>query len=137
MIIRPTRLPPEASPITVHDLSATVNEDATTVTAAAHVDPDGPYLRGHFPGDTVFPGVFLLELLDRAVSAVEPPGTRLVEVESARFTAPARGGDVVRLSVRVPHGLPEVPAVVDATFTGLDGIRLARVRARFSGEGPS
>jgi 3-hydroxyacyl-[acyl-carrier-protein] dehydratase len=108
-----------------------LHTDGVTVTARVTVDPADPYLCGHFPGNPVYPGVFLLDLLERAVVAVTPPGTRLLAVSSARFTTPAREGADVELSVRVP----EAGQTVTATFTG-DGTRFATIKAVFGPESP-
>lgn len=122
--------PPAASPVVLRRLAAVSDDDGTTVTAQVCVDPADRYLRGHFPGNPVYPGVFLLDLLERAVLTVLPENSRLLGVESARFTTPARDGDTVELSVRVPPGEPGRPRTVRAVFTG-HGERFATVRAVF------
>lgn len=132
----PSALPhPAASPIVLRRLDTVPGADGTTVTARVRVNPEDRYLRGHFPGNPVYPGVFLLDLLERAVLSVLPANSRLLGVESARFTTPARDGDTVELSVRVPHGEPGCARTVRAVFTG-NGQRFATIRAVF-GEEPS
>lgn len=123
-----------ASPVVLRELHVATDDDGATVTARVLVDPADPYLCGHFPGNPVYPGVFLLDLMERAVAAATPPGTRLLTVESARFTAPARERADVELSVRVPHA--ERNRTAAATFTG-DGTRFANIRAVFGSEHPA
>lgn len=126
--------PRAASPVVPLELRADTGAEAVIVTARVRVDPADPYLCGHFPGNPIYPGVFLLDLLERAVTGVMPPGTRLLEVVSARFTAPARDGAEVVLSARVPSGARE--RRVEAVFTG-DGTTFATIRAVFGPGQPS
>ena len=70
---------------------------------------DEPFLRGHFPGDPIFPGVLLLEaaaqlagLVAQSDPAIPPwPVLKLTAVRSAKITGAARPGDVIRLEATV------------------------------------
>jgi 3-hydroxyacyl-[acyl-carrier-protein] dehydratase len=64
-----------------------------------------PYLQGHFPGDPVVPGVLMLEMLAQAAAFLDEGDLGevpvfLAQVVDARFKAPARPGDRLRLEVR-------------------------------------
>jgi 3-hydroxymyristoyl/3-hydroxydecanoyl-(acyl carrier protein) dehydratase len=102
------------------------------VTARMRVDPDEANLRGHFPGFPVLPGVFVVEALGQALafSAGGGPPPRLRLVELMRFLAPLAGGDVLTLEAEVADD-PGAGWRVAAEATRRDGVRAARIRARF------
>jgi 3-hydroxyacyl-[acyl-carrier-protein] dehydratase len=87
----------------------------TVVTARMRVDPDQEYLRGHFPGMPIYPGVFVIETLTQALArAFAPAGTEVELLRSVRFVAPLLGGDELTLEAVVrpePDGLASVAAV--------------------------
>lgn len=87
----------------------------TVVTARMRVDPDQEYLRGHFPGMPIYPGVFVLETLAQALVRAFAPATAELELlRSVRFVAPLLGGDELILEAVVrpePDGLASVAAV--------------------------
>jgi 3-hydroxyacyl-[acyl-carrier-protein] dehydratase len=70
---------------------------------------DEPFLRGHFPGDPVFPGVLLVEAAAQLAGVVAqsdpviPPlaGLKLAALRGVKITGAARPGDVVQLEARV------------------------------------
>lgn len=68
------------------------------------VPAEHPALPGHFPGDGLIPGVVLLDWAWDACCAVLPPGTRLAGVETAKFLAPVRPGEVLRIAVSLVAG---------------------------------
>ncbi len=95
---------------------------------------DDPYLRGHFPGLAVFPGVFVVEALCRAMAGVggdRPP--ELAELRSVRFLAPLLDGDTLTLEVRADEspGGWDVRAVAHRA----DGTTTAKLRAFFVAAG--
>ena len=105
-----------AAPLTATDtLTARRDGPGVAIEARKRVDPDELYLRGHFPGFVIYPGVFLIESLDQAVRqgfaqlGFAPP--RLVSVDSARFLAPLLAGDEFTLQVSVgpPGGAQPEP----------------------------
>jgi 3-hydroxymyristoyl/3-hydroxydecanoyl-(acyl carrier protein) dehydratase len=102
------------------------------VTARLRVDPDGPAVRGHFPGYPVLPGVFLLEALCQAMalSAGTGPVPRLRAIEQVRFTAPLLGGDTLTLEAEVTDE-PDGGWRVTAEARRGDGARAAWIRGRF------
>lgn len=101
------------------------------VRAVQAVDPDEPYMRGHFPGFAIYPGVFLIETVAQATAVALDRGSgtplRVTGVRSMRFLAPLLAGDRVLVEARVRHDRDEPGAVeVDARCErGGDRTRIA------------
>jgi len=74
-----------------------------------HVRGDEPFLRGHFPGDPMLPGVILVEAAAQLAGVVAqsdpavPPlsGLKLTALRNARILDTARPGDTVRIEARI------------------------------------
>ena len=70
---------------------------------------DEPFLRGHFPGQPIFPGVLLLEAtaqLAGTVAQSDPqvapmPGLKLTAARNVKILGTAQPGEVIRLEARV------------------------------------
>jgi 3-hydroxyacyl-[acyl-carrier-protein] dehydratase len=70
---------------------------------------DEPFLRGHFPGEPLFPGVLLVEAaaqLAGVVAQSDPalpplPGLKLTALRQVKILGSARPGDVLELEARV------------------------------------
>src|SRR6185295_3450481 len=70
---------------------------------------DEPFLRGHFPGEPIFPGVLLIAgaaQLAGAVAQSDPkfipmPGLKLTAVRGVKIVGTACPGEVIRLEARV------------------------------------
>jgi 3-hydroxyacyl-[acyl-carrier-protein] dehydratase len=70
---------------------------------------DEPFLRGHFPGDPIFPGVLLIEaaaqlagVVAQSDPAIAPlAGLKLTALRGVKILGAARPGDVVQLEARV------------------------------------
>jgi len=70
---------------------------------------DEPFLRGHFPGEPLMPGVLLLEAaaqLTGTVAQSDPqipplPGLKLTALRAAKIFGTARPGDVIQLDARI------------------------------------
>jgi 3-hydroxyacyl-[acyl-carrier-protein] dehydratase len=73
------------------------------------VPQDAPYLRGHFPGNPLFPGVLLVEAaaqLAGVVAQSDPehppiPGLKLAAIRAARISGSARPGESLRLEADI------------------------------------
>jgi 3-hydroxyacyl-[acyl-carrier-protein] dehydratase len=70
---------------------------------------DEPFLRGHFPGNPILPGVLLIEaaaqlagVVAQSDPAIAPlAGLKLTALRGVKIPGAARPGDVVRLEARV------------------------------------
>lgn len=77
---------------------------------------DEPFLRGHFPGDPLLPGVLLVEAaaqLAGVVAQSDPgvaplEGLRLTAIRGAKFSGPVRPGDTVRLRAELVSRLGDL-----------------------------
>jgi hypothetical protein len=68
------------------------------------VQPDDPVARGHFPGDAIVPGALILdEVVRQAQRRVDPPCAGW-DVLSAKFLAPLRPGEAVRVELEPATG---------------------------------
>jgi 3-hydroxyacyl-[acyl-carrier-protein] dehydratase len=96
------------APLTAVD---TVNtESESEVSATKTIRADDPYLAGHYPHFTIYPGIFIMESVGQAVRAHVARhrgaayGTELVEVSRVRFTAPLVPGNTLELNARMTPG---------------------------------
>ena len=77
--------------------------------AVYRVRGDEDFLRGHFPGDAMFPGVLLVEAAAQLAGVVaqsdpehEPlAGLKLTAIRSAKITGTGKPGDVVDLNAQI------------------------------------
>lgn len=103
------------------------------VVATKRVVADDPYLPGHYPGDPIYPGVFVLESACQAVAELVRR-TRgghavLAEVTEARFTRPLRPGDTLRVHARL-----DASGTATVECTRRDGEPVGRLALRFTEE---
>ncbi|MFJ6151591.1 3-hydroxyacyl-ACP dehydratase FabZ family protein [Micromonospora profundi] len=122
-----------ASPLCDADM-VRLDSAGAAFTVRVPVRGDDPYLRGHFPDLAVFPGVFVVEALCRAMAGAagdRPP--ELAELRSVRFLAPLLDGDTLTLQVRAE----ESPGGWDvrAVAYRADGTTTAKLRAFFAAAG--
>jgi len=88
---------------------------------------DEPFLRGHFPGQPIFPGVLLAEAaaqLAGVVAQSDPqiaplPDLRLTALRAVKILGTARPGDVIRLEANITGRLGNlVQARASASVAG-------------------
>jgi 3-hydroxyacyl-[acyl-carrier-protein] dehydratase len=88
---------------------------------------DEPFLRGHFPGQPLFPGVLLIEAaaqLAGTVAQSDPrqiplPGLKLTAVRGVKISGTAGPDEVIRVEARIVHRLGNlVQAQVSASVNG-------------------
>jgi 3-hydroxyacyl-[acyl-carrier-protein] dehydratase len=125
-----------ASPIPVTGLTVTALRDGEFEAERTIVASD-PYQGGHYPDYLIYPGVFIVENVVRAVKdalAQSLPGGAgpLRCLRSGRFTAPVRPGDrlVVRGKFSVDRSTGQLE--VRATCVRGDGVAAATVRLAFA-----
>ncbi len=107
--------------------------DSMLLSARVGVHGDDPNLRGHFPGQPIFPGIFVIESLCQAMAHAfgsTGPAPVLRTLRSVRFLAPLLDGDELTLQITA------TPAAdggwsTKAVGTRLDGTVAARIRADF------
>lgn len=104
--------------------------DRVVMRASREVDRDAPYMQGHFPGFTIYPGVFVLETVTQAVAAGVggADGLHVRTVRSMRFMAPLLVGDRLDVYVTVTPGEPPGAFEVDASCRRGDGASCARIK---------
>lgn len=88
---------------------------------------DEPFLRGHFPGEPLMPGVLLIEAAAQLAGTVlqsDPqippmPGLKLTAIRGAKILGTARPGKIIRLEAKVLGRMNNlVQAQVTASVAG-------------------
>lgn len=133
--------PDVAAPLSAVDRTWT--DPTGALVAEKLVVADDPYLEGHYPDGVIFPGVFSLETALQATAqhlrALRPGADyELTTIDSVRFTAPFRPGDVLRATIEVGLDDRSGTALVRCRCAGRDGADRATMRLRFTlrGTGP-
>ncbi len=87
----------------------TALEPGKSGTAEYKIRGDEPFLRGHFPGDPIFPGVLLVEaaaqlagVIAQSDPSIPPmPGLKLTALRQVKILGAARPGDVILIDARI------------------------------------
>lgn len=100
---------------------------------------DEPFLRGHFPGAPIFPGVLLIEAAaqlagcvaqsDPAVQALRD--LKLTAIRNAKITGTARPGQTIRLTAAI---LARMGNLVQASASAsVDGVTVLQTELTLAG----
>ena len=87
---------------------------------------DEPFLRGHFPGEPMMPGVLLVEAaaqLTGIVAQSDPlmrplPDLKLTAVRTAKILGAARPGEVLRIEARITRRMGNLVQAAASVFAG-------------------
>ena len=101
---------------------------------------DEPFLRGHFPGEPIFPGVLLVEAAAQLAGVVAqsdpkiPPlaGLKLTALQNLKIFSAAKPGDTIGLEARVTGRLDNLIQV--QTTASVKGRKLLQAEITLSGE---
>jgi len=102
---------------------------------------DEPFLKGHFPGEPMFPGVLLVEAaaqLAGVVAQSDPgippsPGLKLTALRSVKITGTARPGETIRVTAEITGRLGNL--VQAAAKASVGDIVVMQTDLVLSGEG--
>jgi 3-hydroxyacyl-[acyl-carrier-protein] dehydratase len=102
---------------------------------------DEPFLRGHFPGEPLFPGVLLVEAaaqLAGIVAQSDPrippmPGLKLTALRNAKILGTARPGETIRIEARLLGRLDKL--VQAQAVVSVGGQTVLQAELTLSGEG--
>jgi 3-hydroxymyristoyl/3-hydroxydecanoyl-(acyl carrier protein) dehydratase len=109
---------------------------ATEITATKVVKADDPYLEGHYPDFTIYPGVFIIESVVQTVRLLAgetmemPEELELVGVPSVRFVTPMLPGDVLHIRVQTVSAA-DGTVKVKAECQNADGAKAAQMKLEF------
>jgi 3-hydroxyacyl-[acyl-carrier-protein] dehydratase len=97
-------------------------EPGVRCVASKHIDPQAPFFAGHFPGDPILPGVFLVEAAAQTAGVMMgASGTapcsrkRLAAINQFKFHKPVYPDAVVEIETRLlveREGMALVSAVI-------------------------
>jgi 3-hydroxyacyl-[acyl-carrier-protein] dehydratase len=102
---------------------------------------DEPFLKGHFPGDPMFPGVLLLEAaaqLAGVVAQTDPdhsplPGLKLTALRAVKILGTGRPGEVIQLHAEITGRLANL--VQARCSASVDHQRVLQADVVLSGNG--
>jgi 3-hydroxyacyl-[acyl-carrier-protein] dehydratase len=101
---------------------------------------DEPFLRGHFPGQPLFPGVLLVEAAAQLAGTVAqsdpavPPlrGLKLTALRAVKLFGTAAPGQVIRLEAKITGRLGNLVQAEAAAF--IEQVRVLEAALTLSGE---
>ena len=108
-----------------------------------HARGDEPFLRGHFPGQPLMPGVLLIEAcaqLAGVVAQSDPhipplPGLKLTAVRGAKILGSAQPGEIIQLEAQIVQRLGNL--IQARTTATVAGRVVLQAELALSGESPA
>ena len=82
-------------------------EPGASCVASKWIDPEAPFFAGHFPGDPILPGVFLIEAAAQTAGVMMGAQgalgetKRLAAVNQFKFLRPVRPGTTLEIETRL------------------------------------
>lgn len=109
---------------------------AQEIVAQKTIRATDPYLEGHYPDFTIYPGIFVIESVTQTVRALVEQtwesriGVELAEIASVQFTAPLLPGDTLRIRCQCTYRAEDQLVVTAQCHNDRDQ-RTARMRLAF------
>jgi 3-hydroxyacyl-[acyl-carrier-protein] dehydratase len=122
-----------ATPLTAIDEAEST--PGVGVTAQKAICATDPYLQGHYPNFTIYPGVFVIESAQQAVDRYvtdtrsESWETHITRIDSVRFIKPLLPGDTLHLALDCAEDGNKI--IAKARCTDDDGALVAKMIVRF------
>ena len=123
-----------AAPLVAVDAYEIVSPEEITSTKA--IRADDPYLEGHYPDFTIYPGVFIIESVTQTVHILveqtlqTPLDLELAALKSVRFIAPMLPGDTLHIRCQCSYTGDDLLSVKADCRTG-SGERAAQMKLEF------
>jgi 3-hydroxyacyl-[acyl-carrier-protein] dehydratase len=95
--------------ISTDALDNVVNIEENKIITRKRILNSDPVFRGHFPGYPIYPGVYIIEMVNQASQkyfcdfVVESGTLKLVEVVSVRFLYPVSPDDILECDCQISH----------------------------------
>jgi len=93
---------------------------------------DEPFLRGHFPGDPLMPGVLLVEAAAQLAGVVAQSDPQIPPMRGLKLLGAARPGEVIRVEARLTGRMGNL--VQAQASVSVNGRVLLQVELTLSGE---
>lgn len=122
-----------AAPLTA--VNSVSRQNDSTIIAVKYIAATDPYLEGHYPDFTIYPGVFTIETVYQAAvlaltGNAETGGVVLDRIESVRFLAPLLPGDTLTATLKLSHDAATGHTTVHARCHRSDAQVCANIRLR-------
>jgi 3-hydroxyacyl-[acyl-carrier-protein] dehydratase len=134
VLAAPPRLRRRAAPLVAVDRHTVVSP--SEITAVKDIRADDPYLEGHYPDFTIYPGVFIIESVVQTVRLLAeetldaPEEIELAGVPSVRFVTPLLPGDTLHIRCLCTAGEDGTFRVKAECTTGA-GAKAAQMKLEF------
>jgi len=101
---------------------------------------DEPFLRGHFPGQPIFPGVLLVEAVAQLAGTIAQSdpvvpqlgNLKLTALRSVKITGTGQPGDTIQLEAEITGRLGNL--IQARGFASVNGARVAQAELTLSGD---